>query len=173
MSGPRGKGLLGRVRSSDGSTSVFKSIRYRYFNLKCRRYAKYRRYWKISACAFPGRGTRSTVYFYWHFVTSVPQKNATLHRRNTQHYRKNDRYLFLLKSAVYLALVNTSQMFLLLLTVYFYLLSTLAVTWALLLHRICRRRHMLTVLLQRLMHVLMRYIDALSLGTPVFWCGRI
>jgi len=32
---------------------------------------------------------------------------------------------------------------------------------------------MLAVLLQRLMHVLMQYIDALSLGTPVFWCVRI
>jgi len=37
----------------------------------------------------------------------------------------------------------------------------------------CHRRRMLTVLLQRLMRVLMQYIDALSLGTLVFWCVRI
>jgi len=86
---------------------------------------------------------------------------------------KTGNYLFLLKSVVYLALVNVSQMFLFLLTVYLCLLSTLAVTWALLSHRICHRLHMLIVLLQRLMRVLMQYIDALSLGTPVFWCGRI
>ena len=82
---------------------------------------------------------------------------------------KTDNYLFLLKSVVYLKLVNASQMFLFLLTVQFCLLSTLAVTWALLSHRICHRHLMLTVLLQTLMRVLMQYID----GTPIFWCGRI